>query len=83
MRDKLQAARRKIDVLDRRIAALLARRWDLAVPLRALKKRATDRERERQVLANAAAAAGRRYAAGARAVFAGIIGQTKKLQSKK
>ncbi|MDD2805819.1 MAG: chorismate mutase [Elusimicrobiales bacterium] len=80
MPSKLEAARTKIDALDRRIAALLARRFALAVPLRALKKRAADPARERRVLANAAAAAGRPYAAAARAVFAGIIRQTKALQ---
>lgn len=81
MASELQAAREKIDSLDRRIAALLARRWAVAAPLRALKKRATDPARERRVLANAAAAAGKPpYAAAARAVFAEIIRQTKKLQ---
>ncbi len=83
MRDPLQSARRKIDVLDRRIAGLLARRWDLAVPLRSLKTKTTDSARERQVLAKAGAAAGRRYAGSAKTVFACIIGQTKKLQSRK
>ncbi|MDA8132355.1 MAG: chorismate mutase [Elusimicrobia bacterium] len=83
MRDPLVSARRKIDALDRRIAGLLARRWDLAVPLRALKAKAADRARERRVLANAGAAAGRRYSGSAKAVFACIIGQTKKLQAAK
>ncbi len=62
MADKLAAARAKIDALDRRIAALLARRFALAVPLAALKRRVKDPARERAVLANAAAAAGPRYA---------------------
>lgn len=81
--DKLSAARLKIDSLDRRIAALLARRFALAVPLRGLKKKLTDRAREKRVLSNAAAAAGRFYAPSARAVFTEIIRQSKKLQGGK
>ena len=81
--DKLSAARIKIDGLDRRLAALLARRFALAVPLRGLKKRLTDRAREKQVLANAAAAAGKPYGSSARAVFSEIIRQSKKLQGGK
>ncbi len=81
MTDKLAAARAKIDALDRRIAALLSRRLALAAPLRALKKKASDPARERRVLANAAAAGGKRYAPFTRAVFAEIIRQTKKLQA--
>ncbi|OGR78329.1 MAG: hypothetical protein A2X32_02215 [Elusimicrobia bacterium GWC2_64_44] len=80
MPSKLETARGRIDALDRRIAALLARRFALAVPLRALKRRAADPARERQVLANAAAAAGKPYAEAARAVFAVIIRRTKALQ---
>jgi chorismate mutase len=80
MPSKLEAARTKIDALDRRIAALLARRFALAAPLRALKGRAADPARERQVLANASAAAGKAYAGAARAVFAVIIRRTKALQ---
>ena len=76
----LESARAKIDGLDRRLAGLLKKRWALAAPLRALKKRASDTARERRVLANAAAAAGKPYAEAARAVFAEIIRQTKKLQ---
>ncbi|MDD5209281.1 MAG: chorismate mutase [Elusimicrobiales bacterium] len=81
--DKLSAARLKIDSLDRRLAALLARRFELAVPLRGLKKKLTDRAREKRVLANAAAAAGKLYAPSARAVFTEIIRQSKKLQGGK
>lgn len=81
--DKLSAARLKIDSLDRRIAVLLSRRFDLAIPLRGLKKRLTDRAREKQVLANAAAAGKKVYAPAARAVFTEIIRQAKKLQGGK
>lgn len=80
MQSELARARARIDLLDRRIAALLKRRWALAAPLRALKRRKTDPARERRVLANAAAAAGRAYSGAARAVFAEIVRQTKKLQ---
>jgi chorismate mutase len=80
MTDKLAAARRKIDALDRRIAALVSRRFALAAPLRALKGRAADPAREREVLAKARRAAGRAHAAGVTAVFREIIRQSKKLQ---
>lgn len=80
MDGKLSAARVKIDSLDRRIAALLARRFALAAPLKELKKKTTDSPREKRVLANAAAAAGKIYAPAAKAVFAEIIKQSKKLQ---
>lgn len=80
MIDKLAAARAKIDALDRRIAVLLSRRFALAAPLRALKKKAADPARERRVLANAAAAGKKSYARAARAVFAEIIRQSKRLQ---
>jgi len=80
MPDKLKSARSKIDFLDRRIAALLARRFALAVPLKALKKKTTDSAREKQVLSNAAAAAGEVYAPAAKAIFTEIIKQSKKLQ---
>lgn len=83
MTDKLAAARARIDLVDRRIAGLLARRFALAAPLRALKKNASDPARERRVLANAAAAAGRRCAPYARAVFAEIVRQTKRFQAAK
>lgn len=81
--DELSAARSKIDSLDRRLAALLSRRFALAVPLRGLKKRLTDRAREQQVLANAAAAVKKIYTPAARAVFTEIIRQAKKLQGGK
>lgn len=83
MTDKLSAARLKIDGLDRRLAALLARRFALAVRLKGLKKKITDRAREKQVLANASAAAGKVYAPAARRVFAEIIRQSKQLQGGK
>lgn len=83
MKDKLAASRARLDALDRKIAALLARRFKLAGPLRALKGRASDPARERRVLANAARAAGVRYSAAARHVFSEIIRQTKKLQPEK
>ncbi|MBI4349820.1 MAG: chorismate mutase [Elusimicrobia bacterium] len=83
MTDKLSAARSKIDRLDRRIAGLLSRRFALAVPLRGLKKRLTDPAREKRVLANAAAAAGKTFSGAARSVFAEIIRQSKKLQGGK
>jgi chorismate mutase len=81
MTDNLAAARKKIDLLDRRIAALLSRRLALAAPLRALRKKASDTARERRVLANAAAAGRKDHARFTRAVFAEIIRQTKKLQA--
>jgi len=80
MAGKLEAARLKIDSLDRRLAALLARRFALAVPLLKLKGKPADPARERRVLANAAAAAGKIYAPAARAIFKEIIRQTKRLQ---
>jgi len=83
MMDELSAARLKIDSLDRRLAALLSRRFALAVPLRGLKKRLTDRAREKRVLANAAAAGKKAYAPATRAVFTEIIRQAKKLQGGK
>ena len=84
MRDKLAAARARIDVLDRKLAALLARRFALAAPLRGLKKKATDRARERQVIANARRNAVKpAFRAGAAAVFSEIIKQSKKLQASK
>lgn len=79
----LDSARARIDSLDRRIAALLARRFALAAPLKALKKKASDPARERRVLANAAACAGQAYAPGIRAVFSEIIRQSKKIQTAK
>lgn len=82
MTDKLAAAREKIDLLDRRIAALLARRFALAVSTRPLKKKVTDKAREKKVLANARRSAGKKiYAAGAAAVFSEIIKQSRKLQA--
>jgi chorismate mutase len=81
MPDKLTAARANIDAIDRRIAALLSRRFALAAPLRAFKKKAADPARERQVLANAAAAGKNRYSPFTRAVFAEIIRQSKKIQA--
>jgi len=84
MTDKLAAARARIDLLDRRIAALLSRRFALAVSLKGLKKNVTDRAREKRVLANACRAAGKKiYAPGAAAVFSEIIKQSKKLQGLK
>lgn len=83
MTDKLAAARAKIDALDRRIAELLSRRFALAAPLRALKGRAADPARERRVLANAAAAVKKGHGPCARAVFAEIIRQSKRLQAPK
>lgn len=80
MPDKLESARQKIDVLDRRIAALLARRFALAIPLKELKEKSTDLPREKQVLSNAAAAGGKVYARATRSVFTEIIRQSKKLQ---
>ncbi len=81
MTDKLAAARRKIDALDRRLAALLARRFATAAPLKSLKKKTTDSARERIVLANARRWAGKKYYAAAAAVFKEIIKQSKKLQA--
>ncbi len=83
MPEKLKRARLKIDALDRRRAGLLARRFALAVPLRKLKKKLTDRPREKAVLANAASAVKKVYAPSAKAVFAEIIRQSKKLQGGK
>jgi chorismate mutase len=82
MTDRLSSARAKIDSIDRRLAALLARRFALAAALGGLKKTITDKPRERRVLANARRNAGRVYAAPAAAVFAEVIRQSKKLQFK-
>ncbi len=82
MTDKLTSLRGKIDLLDRRIAALLGRRFALAASLKDLKKKVTDKPRERRVLANAAGAAGGgRSGRAARAVFREIIKQSKGFQS--
>ena len=84
MTDKLAAARARIDLLDRRIAALLARRFALAASLKGLKKSITDKAREKAVLANVRRAAGKKiYAPGAAAIFSEIINQSKKLQGPK
>jgi len=81
MTDELRAARKKIDALDRRLAALLGRRFALAAPLAGLKKKVSDPARERRVLANARGnAGGKIYAAGVTAVFKEIIKQSKRLQ---
>ncbi len=79
----LASARKKIDALDARIAALLARRFALASGLGAFKEKVTDRARERAVLADAAKAAGREYAADVRAVFACVISRSKRRQRTK
>jgi len=82
MTDKLASARKKIDALDRRLAALLARRFAIAASLKGLKKKTADKAREKIVLANARRSAGKRiYAAAAAAVFTEIIRQSKKLQA--
>ncbi len=83
MPDKLAAARAKIDSLDRRIAALLSRRFALAAPLAALKRGISDPARERRVLANAAASGRKAHAPAVRAVFSEIIRQSRKFQAKK
>lgn len=84
MTDKLAAARARIDALDKKLAALLARRFALAAPLRSLKGRASDRARERQVIRNARHNAGEpAFRAAAAAVFSEIIRQSKKLQPSK
>ena len=81
MANRLLEIRRKIDKLDRRVGALLARRLALALPLKHLKKIRTDPAREKQVLANAAAGAGRPALRRAvRAIYMEVIRQTKKLQ---
>lgn len=82
MTDQLRAIRRKIDRLDTRVANLLAQRFALAIPLAGLKKKAADPAREKRVLANAAAGAGKpAFRRAVRAVFAEIILQSKNLQS--
>lgn len=81
--DELAAIRGRIDSLDRRIGALLARRFALAVAVKrkALRKGAADKARERKVLANAAAAAGGgSFGAAARAVYGEVLRQARKLQ---
>ena len=84
MPDRLAAARAKIDLLDRRIAALLARRFALAASLSGLKKMVRDAAREKRVLANARRNAGKpAFQAGMTAVFAEVIRQSRKLQTKK
>lgn len=82
-KDELAAARAAVDAVDRRIAALLARRFRLTGPLRLLKNKPTDPARERAVLANAAAVVGGGYGPAARAVFREIIRQSKKLQARR
>ncbi|OGS10910.1 MAG: hypothetical protein A2234_03450 [Elusimicrobia bacterium RIFOXYA2_FULL_58_8] len=82
MTNRLLEIRGKIDTLDRRIGRLLARRFALAMPLRLLKNKVSDPAREKQVLANAAAGAGKPAFRGAvRAVFTEVIRQSKKLQA--
>lgn len=83
MKDRLAAARSKIDALDRRLAALLARRFALARPLAALKPRIKDPARERAVLRNAARAAAPAFSTATRRVFLEIIRQSAALQKKK
>jgi len=83
MAGKLGAARSRIDSLDRRIAVLLARRFAQAAALKGLKTKITDSAREKRVLANAAAAAGKIYAPDAKAVFLEIIRRSKKIQKEK
>lgn len=81
--DELARLRRGIDSLDRRIGALLARRFALAreIKLKKLRPGASDPARERAVLANAAAAAGGgRFGAAARAVYGEVLRQAKRLQ---
>ena len=57
-------------------------RLELAVPLRALKKKAADPARERRVLANAASGAGKpAFRRAVRAVYAEVIRQTKIMQA--
>ncbi len=80
MPGKLEAARARIDALDRRIAVLLARRFDITAPLGALKAAVRDSGRERRVLAAAARAAGRRRAPAVKAVFLEILRQSRRLQ---
>jgi len=81
MTDELRAARSRIDALDRRLAALLARRFALAAPLAGLKKKISDPAREKRVLANARRHAGKKiYSGGVTAVFKEIIRQSKELQ---
>ena len=83
MADRLRDIRGKIDELDRRVAGLLARRFTLGIAIgrERLKKRFTDRAREKRVLANAASGAGKpAYRPAVRAVFTEVIRQTKKLQ---
>lgn len=83
MKDRLAAARSKIDALDRRLAALLSRRFALVKPLAALKPRVKNPARERAVLRNAAGAARRGFAAATRLVFSEIIRQSAALQAKR
>ena len=84
MPDRLAAARAKIDSLDRRLAALLGRRFALAASLSGLKKKIKDGPREKRVLANARRNAPKAaFRAGMTAVFTEIIRQSRKLQTKK
>lgn len=82
MKDELAAIRSRIDSLDRRAAALLARRFALARAMarKGLKKKVTDKAREKSVLANAAAAAEPAFRPALRSVYAEIIRQSKKIQ---
>ncbi|MCM2267159.1 MAG: chorismate mutase [Elusimicrobiales bacterium] len=83
MTDKLAAARAKIDALDRKISALLSRRFALAQPLAALKSRVKDPAREKAVLKNAEKSGEKRFSPATRGVFAEIIRQSTLLQGKK
>jgi len=82
MKDELAGIRARIDSLDRRTAALLARRFALARSLarKGLKKRITDKAREKRVLTNVSAAAEPAFRPALRAVYSEVIRQSKKLQ---
>ena len=56
--DRLAQIRHRIDVVDRRVARLLARRLKLVKSLKPLKTRVRDRARERAVIANVLREAG-------------------------
>ncbi|HAH32899.1 MAG TPA: hypothetical protein DCL44_11365 [Elusimicrobia bacterium] len=84
MRNKLKRKRAKIDLIDKKIARLLAGRFVLALSLKKLKKRVVDRAREKEVLSKAQKNAGRAaFRKPVQKIFEVIIRQTRRLQVRK
>jgi chorismate mutase len=84
MPDELRRKRVKIDLIDKKICRLLARRFELALSLEGLKKAIVDRAREKAVLAAAQKNAGRAaFKQPIKKVFKEIINQARRLQKQK